>query len=117
MRIAAAVFVITLIIGGCTAVPTRNDKGGEAVATTYADELFAFLDQAEARWGRRPRTSFVAVTMEPRFGMYVEKCLERIMFVSERNYPAEIQGMRGKVQLTTVIAPEGDVVFIGITKS
>lgn len=102
---------------GCATAPPEKTKLSDLPADSY-DSLFpVFISNLQYELGHRPRVRFVGVTMEPRFGNYMENCLRKILSTSKKIYPPEIQGMYGKVQQTMAILPNGKIPLIGIEKT
>jgi len=55
--------------------------------------------------------------MEPHVGAYVEQCLKKILVTSEKHYPAQINGIHGKLTLTMAILPNGSVALVELDRT
>jgi protein TonB len=94
-----------------------DDLRENAGLSSKVQNLEAQINKMQADYLQRPRKKFVGVTMESRFGLYVEDCLKKILEVSQSNYPEQIKGSYGQVQLTIEIWSDGTVHGLKINKS
>jgi TonB family protein len=113
-----SLIIVALVVGGGCA-PSRQDQERlpDGPLSAYESEFPKIRTQLAAKLGYRPRAKFVAVDMEPSTGLYVEKCLKKIMRTSEEDYPDQINGIYGRVTLTMTIDPDGNLLSVGLTRT
>ena len=97
---------------GLTNLPSTNHLDSEDIQKSQIQ-----INKANIYAINNPRKKFVGVTMERRFGLYVEDCLRKILDISQVAVSGQTLGNYGQVQLTFEIAANGAIHSIEINKS